>query len=426
MKKVSADTITELSGSAAASPGVGGTPPTTQQMIDQIRGQLTTRIESLSKSAQHAQKTAPPQKGKGSTTAFKISYDRAVEDLQEFENIVAKVPNGFRLAPVLYTTIKQDQNAHIYDQFGDYVRPQFMRYLAEKHAGELSALGICQQGIDRMEKGLDPVDPNGRLYDVNIDHIIERFGGGKVSLTKEVDPLMPAGSKPTYLVNHFSNFILLPTPLHDLKNSLNELQRAANTPYGQSKWILMMVPEVCADHSGYVAQPQGQLLTKNGNLRVYHMSSVQTAASTASQVRNLLESMAQSPEKNEKQKELLKPVLEELSKALTTAFNDASKPRQDFKAFKQYYEGEKFQDLREKINNLPAEETAEIRKTLLWIDNGIAARFNQKSSKKLNYKNDNNKASARNKPKQSKPVVWQQQHVPNKSKQKKRQKKHGR
>lgn len=413
MKKVSADTIAELTAAAALTPGSGGTPPTAGQMIDQIRTKLTLKVTSLTKSMQQGQKN-----GQG-PTAFKISYQRAVEEVQEFEQIVANVPRGFRLTPVLYSVIESSQNSRVYSQFGSYVRPEFMRYLANDHAGELATLGVCPQGIDRMKKGLDPVDPNGRLYDVNIDHIIERFGGGKASLTQEVDPLMPPGSKPTYLVNHFSNFILLPTQVHNLKNKLNELQDAPKTPQGESKWVLMIVPKAGPAHAGYVAQPQGQLQTRQGNVHVRRTNPLQLAESTSFSVGNILDCIARNPGQKERHTELLKPALEDLAGRLTTAFNEVSKARQNPKPFLRFYQGKKFKALRQELEGLPPDETTQLRKTLQWIDGGIEARFNRHAKKKP--ANNNKKSPAKNKI--SKPVIPQPPHVPHRKKQKKN--KHG-
>jgi len=290
------------------------------------------------------------------------------------------------------------------------VRPEFMRYLAENHAAELTALGISQRGIERMKRKLDPVDENGRLYDVNIDHIIERYGGGKVSTTQEVDPQMPRGSSATYLANHFSNLLLLPTHVHEMKNSLNEFQRAANTPYGQSKWILMLVPETGPGHAGYVAQPQSTLPTRQGKLRIQQSSALQIAVSTAEQIGNIFDNSAG-------QDDILQPALEDMSVVLSTAFDHASKPRNDYTAFLRFYEGREFTSLREKAGTLPPDKTAELHKTVQWIDGRIEARFNHYASQKST--NDNKKARAKQK-KASKAIDWNKQpHTSHRKKQKK-------
>ena len=414
MKKVSADTITELTVSYSDGTGKSASPPTSQQLIEQIRADLTLRIESLKKSMQRSQESEPQKTVDTKKSAFKISHTKAVEELQKFEKIVGNVPKGFRLAPVLYNRIEQDQNARVYAQFGSYVRPEFMRYLANNHANELNTLGICQEGIERMKSGLDPVDTAGRLYDVNVDHIIERFGGGKASTTKEVDPEMPYGSKPTYIVNHFSNLILLPTKVHALKNMLNEMQDAAQTLRNQNKWVLMLVPEAGPGHSGYVAQPQSTSLESKNNMPSHRVTTLQTAETTGKQLKNILADVPQNVEQQKRQERLLRPMLKDMVGRLTTAFNDASKPRQDIKSFLKYYQGESFTALREKIQELPLNEAVELRKTMQWIDSRIDARFNKQAARKP----ANTRAPKR--PKIAKPVIAVQEHVPHRKKQKKR------
>lgn len=104
-------------------------------------------------------------------------------------------------------------------------------------------MGICDHGIERMKNGFDPADSRGRVYSLSVDHIIERAGSGRMGLEKAVDPLMPPGSPPTYKVNHFSNLILLPQKLHDLKNTINSLQSVSERPVGSSTWCYMLVPD---------------------------------------------------------------------------------------------------------------------------------------------------------------------------------------
>jgi len=322
----------------------------------------------------------------------------------------------------LYSRIPPGQNDRLDGEYGSYVRPQFIRYLAENHADELAALGICPQGIDRMKKGFDPVDPSGRLYNVNVDHIIERFGSGKASVTKEVDPLMPPGSRPTHLVNHFNNFILLPMAVHNLKNALNNIQSAANAQRGQGKWVLMIVPQAGPGHSGYVSQPQGQLSTVQPKLGTHRMSAWQLAASTAEQLSNILEGIGQNPEQKQKQDELLKPALEEMSKTLMAAFSDASRPRQNIKPFLGFYQGERFLSLRQKVEALPPDGTAKLREVMQSIDDGITARFNPQAVRKTPANNNERTPKA---PKVVKQVVENPPHVSHRHKRKKN-KRHGR
>jgi hypothetical protein len=264
-----------------------------------------------------------------------------------------------------------------------------------------------------MKKKLDPVDENGHLYDVNIDHIIERYGGGKVSTTLEVDPQMPPGSKPTYLANHFSNLILMPVYVHDMKNALNELQRAANTPQGQSKWVLMLVPQTDGAHAGYVAQPQSSLPTKPGRLRIAHLSALDMAVTTAEQVGYILDNSRQEDD-------VIQPALEDMSVRLSTAFDFASKPRNDYVAFLRFYEGEEFKSLREKARALPADKTDALRKTVSWIDGRIEARFNHYASKKSRRDKRKEQKAA------PKPVLQDNQpHVPHRKKMTRKQRRMG-
>lgn len=389
MEKVSADTITELT-IANALPGNGPikAAPTTQELIDQIRTELAKRVKSLAKS----------MGGSSQKNAFSISHDKALAELRTFERIVANPPKGFRLAPVLYSRISAKQNDKIYTQYATYVRRDFMRFLAENHADELSALGIAPEGIKRMKTGLDPVDASGRGYAVNVDHIIQRGGGGLASMQEEVDPQRPPGSKPTYRVNHFSNFILLPKQVHELKNTLNDIQDATQTPLGQNKWVLMLVPEVGPGHSGYVAQPQSQSLSR---LHLYRMRPVQLAQTTAEQIDYIFESLGRAPEQQEIYEAELETALEDMSQRLETAFNDVSRPQQSIKPFTRFYESNSFKALRQKVDALPAGQAASMQKTLAWVDASLSARFYKHAA-------NNNKKKANSRGKKNRKLKKQQ------------------
>ncbi len=407
MKKVSADTITKITANAATKPGAGGTPPTTEEMIDSIRAKLTARADALFKSEQHSQDIAPPGKQNDPPTAFQISSVRAADDLAQFEKIVSNVPNGFRLVPVLYTLIKRPQNDKVYSQFTSYVRAKFLTYLADNHAEELEALGIGKKGIKRMAQGHNPVDDNNRPYAVNIDHIIERFGGGTASLDEEVDPLMPPGSKPTHLTNHFNNLILMPIDVHEMKNKLNGLQDAAHTPYGTSQWVLMIVPVADAAHAGYVSQPQATPLSapsrRNNASGQIKSTPLQDVFNETTRLNRLIDEVIRM---EGAQIVNVKPALKGMDDSLKIAFNNAAYPH-EIRGFKKFYEGKKFTSLRDKLDELPAEETANLRKTLQWIDNTLSQKFN------IITANDNFSPRQQQKPQKNK-------------KQKKKQRRHGR
>ena len=427
-KKVSADTISDLTAQSGFSAGAkGAPPPTAEEMIKQIRANLKLQAESLAKQVELSKAAAtdpaaPPN-------AFEIAYQLALKQQKDFEQIVADVPKGFRLTPVLYSKITYEQNTAVKDEYRKHVRRHFLRYVAEHHADELSALGICPQGIDRMRKGLDPADANGVLYKVNIDHIVERSGGGQMSLQKAADPLLPPGSNPTYLVNHLSNMILLPEQVHEAKNLLNEAQQAAKTKYGESRWVLMLIPETGLKQSGFVAVPQDrnhylfgiEKRQLSATDKIRHASFITDQAQAALEafrknpaVKNILKS-AQSVAKRQKktvvglmqeeetcgtvapqhrlssifnqavasnpaQKEMLetslKPALLEAAKRLRTAFDDASKPghdKKDYDDFVGFYQGKKIKALRQNIEKLPLKEAAELHEALLSIDREIQA-----------------------------------------------------
>ncbi|MCE9508206.1 MAG: hypothetical protein K8R48_07860 [Alphaproteobacteria bacterium] len=426
-KKVSADNISELSKNAGFSGSAKGAPPTPQEMIEQIRAALKARVESLAQSAAAAKAAetdpaAPP-------SAFEISHQRALKSQRNFELLAANVPKGFRLTPVLYSKIEHDHNDQVYDEFKKEVRRNFLKYVAAHHADELARLGICPHGLERMKKGLDPADENDMLYEVNIDHIIERSGGGKMSLQKAPDPLQP-GSGKTYLVNHFDNLILLPEHVHEAKNMLNDAQQAAQTPYGDSKWVLMLIPETGPAQSGFVAAPQDQthylhglnLRQQDAAKRISHASFVadqlqqalqefrqnpgidgmlKTAESVAVRQQKTVVNMMQEEEKSgavkkpslkdvfnaavaksPAQKDMLensvKPVMNDVARQIKAAFDEVSaRPGandENYRNFIHFYQGKKIGGVRQGIENLPLEEAARLSETFQQLDLRIKQR----------------------------------------------------
>ncbi len=249
-RKADTKTITALTAESGFGDGVTETPPAADQMIAQIRDRLASQVKALAKACQQAH----PDNSR--PTLFDIAYPLAVQRLQQFDEVIENIPKGFVLAPVLYSKIKRAENDTVWKEFGSRVQHSFFAFLANDHSEELRALGICERGIKRMKAGRAPVNEDGVPYFMNVDHIIERAGAGQLSTRKEVDPLMPPDSEPTYSVNHFSNLILLSEEAHAYKNFLNELQEVARCRPGDSKWVLMMVPEASLGYSGFVAQQQ--------------------------------------------------------------------------------------------------------------------------------------------------------------------------
>ena len=179
------------------------------------------------------------------------------ENPEKFKELIKKVPPGFCLTQVLYTNVGEAQKTVVMTEFVTNVRRLFLKHLAIKHKDELNEIGIHKNGIKRMKKGLDPEDKNGIPYHINIDHKIERGGGGWLSEKKKSDPMMQAGNASTFMVNHINNLLLLPKETHDLKNEINAKQKLSKLNIRESKWALIMIPEKCDGRSGLVAPATG-------------------------------------------------------------------------------------------------------------------------------------------------------------------------
>ncbi|MCK5555676.1 MAG: hypothetical protein KAI76_05525, partial [Alphaproteobacteria bacterium] len=185
MNKVSADNIRELTTAHTFPNSLVSAPPTTEDMIEQIRGDLFLQAENLE---------------------LDVEKKQAEEKQEEFEELIKNVPTGFRLVPVWYSKIKENQNLDVRKEYERRIRSDFLIYLATHHAKELSELGICENGIDDcMRKGFTPVDKNDMVYRVTVDHIVECSGGGWMSRKKKIDPLNFNRNSNSFLVNHLNN-----------------------------------------------------------------------------------------------------------------------------------------------------------------------------------------------------------------------------
>lgn len=216
-------------------------------MCDIIRADLKSRYDATLSDEQAG---VPPVK-------YALTSQQLATQLREFEKLIADIPTGFRLAPVLYSRITQDENAEIHTEYQFQTRPRFLRFLGENYADDLRALGICDHGIARMKNGLDPANAQGEMYDVNIDHITERAGSGLWGKSKAIDPDQPDAPATSH-ANHFGNFILLPKQVHEYKNKLNDMQHVTRTQATESMWTLMIIPERDSAHHGFVCRPQPQ------------------------------------------------------------------------------------------------------------------------------------------------------------------------
>ena len=236
---VSARTITDLTLSAASG-SVKRRPPTPEELKQHTSRALHTRNHRRKKKID-GKKLSSALKDFEKASADK-RHERALANQQLMERIMGSPPDGFEFVPIVFTRISKEQNQEVMREFSKKVRPCFMQFLAKSHAADLRKMGICDHGIERMKNGFDPADEKGRVYDVSVDHIIERAGSGKFGLEKAVDPLMPPGSPPTFKVNHFANFILIPQKLHNLKNTINAQQSVSERAEGTSTWCYMLVP----------------------------------------------------------------------------------------------------------------------------------------------------------------------------------------
>jgi len=272
-KIVSSKTIRDITEKASCFKGDIGVPIT----IPEFKSKT---LESLKKIIDKGKDLPPYEERKNSgeplTDVERKIYNARREQTQLIEAF-NNMPKGFELVPLVYSRISPQQNKIVQKEFSRYVKPKFMRFLAREHTADLKKLGICDHGIQRMRKGLDAADKNGNHYDLSVDHVIERSGSGKLGLEKAVDPLLPKGSKPTFIVNHLSNFILLPHSIHgDIKNLINDTQRLYDLSAGEAAWGYMVIPDRDGDKNpGYVYTPQDGDLKKHG-LRHRKMSGSDT------------------------------------------------------------------------------------------------------------------------------------------------------
>lgn len=235
MKKVSSSTVTDITRKAYGGPREDILPvPTAPELIDALRARLMMPLADPAAVARNARR------------------------LKDLDGMIASCPAGFELTPVLYTKVSSDQNNRVQNEYTFKVRKKFFQFLAHNRADDLRALGICDHGIERMKSGLDPARDNGMLYDISVDHIIERSGAGLLSIEKSKDKRRGRDGADTFGVNHLGNLILLPEKIHKYKNDLNTLQGIADVREGQAKWMLMMVPVRNKAFSGYVCPPQTQ------------------------------------------------------------------------------------------------------------------------------------------------------------------------
>lgn len=413
-QRVSADTITQIT-SAPAFSGANKvlTPPTVQELTDKIRKNLQHSIDRARSGA------IDPTLPEDEKSDYAKRLARALQRQSQFEHMIKNPPEGFRYVPVYYSKIDgSTAGVEIKNEYSFKVRPQFLKFIADNHADALKKMGICEHGISRMKQGLDPSDGQGRFYEVNVDHIIERSGSGKWGVGMEGDADQHNQSS-RHRVNHFGNLMLMPEHVHEQKNILNNIQLISNLTPGQGMWVLMMIPERDANHCGFVCPPQkpGHQLhgmrfrpedinrdishayavakTASENLRRYNSNpllaetiktfdgiSAQKKTTTADiandnggSLRNTFNKVVDGdPNVRNYTNSSLKPSIKETTESIKKIFDKvaAAKGKQhylrDLEAFGRFYNGKTLQGMRAEAARLPIEESAEMQKTFREID----------------------------------------------------------
>jgi len=161
--------------------------------------------------------------------------------LSDLVQKLSEVPEGMRIITTDYVRIDKEQNDAVWREFQEKAEPAFYRHLAATRETELRNAGFCDYAIDCLRRGLGPTNAEGISYNVDIDHLTERAGGGVMCLEKSVDPVLGAEMFP---INHASNLCLIMREVHvQLKNEINGLQNIAEVPLGETRRIIMAVPE---------------------------------------------------------------------------------------------------------------------------------------------------------------------------------------
>lgn len=249
-KNVLTETVRELSEQAAGSVPHDAVSPSRDFFLENIRGRFKAQLSSLKNDLHNA--TDDERKAK-----LQKAIQRNQERAKRFDETIQKVPAQFSLSELMYTRITSEQNKTVMKEFSTYVRPRFLMFLAEKFPKELKQLGICDHGIDRMKNGLDPQDEDRNVYNMTVDHIIERSGSGNWGYDKEMDEGIHNGHRETYKANHFANLTMLPSTIHsDIKNVINDVQDLPSLHSGEAKWFLSMIPRGETEAECYMYVPE--------------------------------------------------------------------------------------------------------------------------------------------------------------------------
>lgn len=162
--------------------------------------------------------------------------------LTELVQKLADMPDGMQIITTNYVRIDKEQNDKVWLEFQEKAEPAFYKHLAATREAELRDAGFCDYAIDCLRRGLGPTNAQGISYNVDIDHLTERAGGGVMCTEKSVDPVL--GGDAMFPINHASNLCLIMREVHvQVKNEINALQNISEVPHGETRRIMMAVPE---------------------------------------------------------------------------------------------------------------------------------------------------------------------------------------
>lgn len=173
------------------------------------------------------------------TVLHQISTGKA-QSIDKMLAGIANIPPEMDIITLAYTRVPSEQNHKVWDEFQAQSEPAFYRHLYANHKDALKAAGFCDYALSCLARGLSPTTEEGIPYNVDVDHIVERAGGGKMSTEPSVDPI--AGGPPSYPINHIGNLCLILKQWHNCKNELNGAQNIAATQPGDTRMLCMAVP----------------------------------------------------------------------------------------------------------------------------------------------------------------------------------------
>ncbi len=181
------------------------------------------------------------------------------KNIKKLGKIFAEKPKHHSFIPVYIEKISNEHGFETYKEFAldKQTSKNYVKLLATEHVEELKQKGLCEFAIKRMEKGLFPFNEQGKPYDLNFDHTMERFYSGRVSTTKSVDPNAPEQQGEVLEINFTNNLRLLNgNTEEDIKNDLNRLQRIKDLETGASGWVMMSIRDEIIGASNLIDLPE--------------------------------------------------------------------------------------------------------------------------------------------------------------------------